>query len=501
MFCKTIFSLYVIYMELLIVGGIAAAGWALSGRGIETRAPLPKPQQHPADPSAISSAFEEPVVTSKKLQEQYDQAMKSRWQAAQNPQHTGIIAPFFTSARKQNTSDPLKQRTMEMYTGADISWKPKRESASLFDPTPQAITSSGTAGNSIDYDSQRQETSVSGIQTNVLPFQVTQVGPGIGTDPSVPASDGFHSMYRPPVVDATAYRTNTLEGRIIPGGAAVTVRPVDPQVKTVHPPRFYTMERLPPVKGRATVTASTRRPDVTHSHQPGCHVVGDEYFGGAGRTGPHTNDGSPSRDRNDDHRGLPQTNVHSAVNGPGGFTNAVFDDAQFSSQQREMSGCNIAPGYFVPTGTSTPQDHPQTTLREQLHGHTNGFSAAAPVLTATRVQCTDQQLLKEAKRGGYSQAMNTYVTGAERNSEYARDKLGPVIPKYVLQYNNIRHKNDSRNGRIVSHPQSSIIYANQAQPGKNSTEDRQRLPEINTFQDFSIAKTALQGNDLAIHIN
>ena len=519
-------------MEFLIAGGIAAAGWALSTRGVESRRPPPPPtlKPHRADAGGDASGTTT-SMTSRELIKEYDDAAKARWEAAQNPQHTGIIAPFFSSARKQHTNNALKQRRMEIYTGNDPTWRPKQETEARFQPTPQNITSSGSAGNAVNYDTTRQTASVSGTQNNVLPFEQVRVGPGVGVDSSVAATDGFHSMYRTMPVDATGYRTNTLEGRIIPGGAQVTAREVDPQLTSKMPPRFWGIERRPLAKGRATVTARTHRPKIVRVEDRTCHVVGDEYFGGAGRAGQNVPAGGTDRHKNDVRPGLPLTNVKGG-DGLGGFSVASFDTARFTNQQREMDGTNGAltgygygpraqtqyltpntkrdlsscqgymggAGHAVPTGTTQPLDLPLTTLREQLHDQSNGCAPAAPVLTGTRVQCTNKQLLRESKRG--SQVVNTYIPGAQRTAEYARANLGfSQLPRYVVNHENLRQKCDARDCRVTSHAQSSAIYWNEAAPGESSTRDRQRLPEANMYQDYSLAKTALKGNELAVHIN
>ena len=527
-------------MELLIAAGISVAGWALSNRGIESRKPqtpqLDRAKPHVADPST-TSLNEQPSLTSKDLMKQYEDAAKARWTAAQNPEQSRIIAHFFSSVRKQHTNDAIKQRRMEVYTGNDPTWKPKRESEARFQPTPQNITSGGTAGNAPTYSAERQAASVSGVQNNILPFQQVRVGPGVGVDTSVPATDGFHSMYRVMPVDATGYKTNTLEGRVVPGVSQISAREVDPAMESKVPQRFYTMERRPLAKGRAAVTARTHRPTIARYQDraggpqaTGCHVVGDCYFGGAGLGGQNVSAGEAIRSKSDLRPGLPLTNVKGG-DGPGAFTHSSFDAARFASQQREMEGTNgtltgngYAPrsqvqfigaptkrelsscqgvnggaGHMVPTGTIHPLDVPQPTLREQLHDHSNGCAPAAPIHTGRRVQCTNKQLLKESKRG--SQVVSTYVPTAERTTEFARANLGIQLPRYVVNHENLRQKCDAGDCRVLSHAQSGIVTWNQGMPGQSSTEGRNRLPEINKFQDFTIAKTNLRGNDLAVTIN
>lgn len=480
-------------MEALIIGLIAGIGYAVSRQGVEKRkkpdaVTVNRPESYP-----FTSA-----TTSTELLQENEKASEARWLASQDPRG-GIVnpqsMPFFKSARTQNTNDDMKQRRMEGHTGGTSTWQHKKEAAPFFEPQTQNVLSSGSSGNGPTYETMRKVSAVSGVQNNVLPFQQVQVGRGVGLDPKTAAGDGFHSTYRVMPVDHSSYKKNSVEARPNHGVAINSARQIDPKYYSKSVPRFYTMERRPMEKGRATVTAQTQRP---HVQTPGCHVDTEEYFGIAGATGHHLNVARQSRDKTDTHPGLPLTNVTGDRHGIGAYVVAEFDNSKVVTQKREQESSSGIAKHFVSAGTTQPSDVPQPTIREQLHDQTNGFAAAAPVIRAARVQCTNKQLLKESKRG--SRVVSTYVAAPQRTHEFRRAKLGDellaesrCVPMAV--------KADGHVQRRMSLPQSSVMYTNQASAGTSSTANRNRLPSENRFQDFTLARDNIKTNDLHIRIN
>lgn len=515
-------------MEALIIGLVAGLGYVVSKQGVRSTT---KPESIAVNrPESYPFAGATP---SKELQKEVEKASEERWLASQDPRGTGIVDPrtypFFTSMKTQHTNDDVKQRKMELFSGKldNATWKNKRETGPMFDPVPQPVSSSGSSGNAPTYETMRKISAVSGLQNNVLPFQQVQVGRGVGLDPNTPAGDGFHSMYRVMPIDHSSYKRNSYASRPNHGAAANSARAVDPKYFSKGVPRFYSMERRPLEKGRAAATAPTHRSKFTG---PGCHVDTEEYFGIAGATGHNVNAGDPSRNKSDERYGLPLTNVTGDRHGIGAYTVTEFDDARVLAQQRENTRTHgvltgdkraqtsartfvSAPtkrdlvsrtehvggaGHIVPTGTAQPFDTPQPTIREQLHDQSNGFAAAAPVIRAARIQCTNRQLLKQAKRG--SQVVNTYVTAPERTAEFRKAKLGDDLLNDDRCVN-FAVRGDQNFSRALSHAQASALYMNQANPGTSSISNRARLPEENRFQDYTIARDNLNKNDLHIRIN
>jgi hypothetical protein len=552
-------------MELAIAGAVAILGWQFSQRGRQDPQPyhapispevmgvqdkigsggrdieLPRPGSYPIGP---------PPVTSTELLKRHDELSEKRWQAAHDPRASGIVGPrsvpFFSSYRKQHTNDAIKQQRMEIHTGnltAGASqtgtWKSKVETPSMFKPVAQQVTSSGSSGNSLNYGAQRQAASVSGKQNNTLPFTQQRVGPGIGVGTKVAAVDGFHSQYRSIPPDAYGYKRNELEGRSLTG-AAISARAVDPVSYVKGVPRIYDMARRPLEKGRATVTALAQRPAFSKLRPlpapkvMGCRVDGEDYYGIAGAGGHNLTAGASSRSKYDTRPSLPMTNVTGARVAVGGYTGSTFDAARFTSQQREHAqGTDVGmltgdhmrhrssgtydvastnrdiatrrdhtggAGHYVATGTTRHAHTPLTTLRELSHDKSPGPGAVAPIITGQSVQCTDRQLLKEAKRGSY--VVSTYVTAPERTNEFRRANIGDELLSQDRAYQGrVATRSDANANQIAAHAASSSMYVNNGNPGTSTTDGRNKLPSVNPYQDYGIAKAVLKGNEYAVSIN
>lgn len=523
-------------MELLIASAIGALGWTLARADTGHAPTAPNLSSSGAAPLPIGQPAQFSSETVASLQRRHEDLAKKRWAEASDPT-SGIIGPsrshvpFFSSFRKQHTNDDLKQRRMEIYSGNDggTAWNHKTETGPRFSLKPQAVTSSGSSGNAPSYDPARYLNSSTGVQNNTLPFKQVRVGPGVGVGSSTAAAEGFHSTFRPLPPDL-GYKKNALEGRINPGTAVVTAREVDPKMYSKNIPRYWDMERRPLEKGRAAATGQSIRPETKIKGRGACHVDTEEYYGPAGTLGHRVADGAWGRNASDGRPGLPLTNIASAASGMGGFVGTAYDRSRFDAQQRETPGqvasgavrgdqfrhqssasFVAAPttrslqntgygglaGHFVSSGTAHPLDAPQPTIREQLHEQTTGLTGAAPITKGQTIQCTNRQLLKESKRG--SQVINTYVTGAERTDAFRRARVGDDQVTARCQ-SRMAVKRDERPGTILSHGAAGAMYMNQATPGNSTTANRNKLPEVNPFQDYNIAKINLQTNDLHVSI-
>lgn len=505
-------------MEILIGGAVGLFGYMLSRNSAA-----------PGRPTADRPAFEEPST----LLKAQDALAGRRWTDAQSPNSTGIVGPknvpFFQSIRKQNTNEPTKQRRMELYTGnleQTGTWQPKRESRPRFAPTAQPVTSSGSSGNAVNYAARRS--ALSGVQNNVLPFAQQRVGPGLNVGVNTPAADGFHSQYRPMPLDYSGYKANELEGRVIPGGSAIQARQVDPSFYSKGVPRFWDMDRRPLERGMAAVTARAHRPEIIKVG--GCHVDTQEYFGGAMQGGQNVQAGAWTHDKTDQRPGLPLTNATGSRAGVGAFTAQAYDGTRFTSQNRESErthgvatgdqrrhqapssfvtaptqrsmaecGYNGIAGHFVPGGTAGPEDAPQPTLREQLHDQSSGPGIAAPHVKGATVQCTDRQLLKEAKRG--STVVNTYVTHPERTEAFRRANVGDVGTATQRCQARVAVRAEPAGARMAAHAAAPSLYSNMATAGASTGSGRMKLPEENRFQDFGLAKSVLATNPYSVNIN
>jgi hypothetical protein len=204
-------------MELAIIAGLGALGWAFSAKGTPPRNENQNtPSIIPDDSKQTDFPFDADVEGTVALDED----------TARIRRHTSQFEPFVTSDKTAHVNN---QRRMELFSGADTtSWSRKSERPQLFQPFEKkvAVGSGGTAKSADPlYDPQDLvDRNVFGTKmNNILPFEQTRVGPGLGVGMDVPSTDGLHSQFRVLPTDALdAHRVNQLPGRAASGAAIVT---------------------------------------------------------------------------------------------------------------------------------------------------------------------------------------------------------------------------------------------------------------------------------------
>jgi Family of unknown function (DUF5899) len=538
-------------MEFVIALGIAAFGYTLSSG----------PALEPVPPATYG-----PDVAAARAQEAA--AAEQQFLDSLDPKRTGVVGttpvaeaartpedqrgfeaaarealvqhrlqPFFRSARTQTTSDYYKDRIHDLFSGslmidksASGTYRNKAEAPAMFQPVPQAVTSSGSSGNPV---CMPRLPTIGQKQNNVLPAQQIRVGPGVGVGPEVTAADGFHPQLRimpnPKVWD---YKINQLEARINIGANRNAMRSADPNVTVQRPPRVWDINRRPPEPTMAAVTARTSRPESGRGINMRCvddRYEGDEYFGHARHFGPAAPDDATdnTRVRGDNNLGLPLTNVTGARHGTGGYSYASHDTQRIDAQQREQAGHEgtltgdhrramattgqiVQPtlrdtsggylggaGHMVPTGATHLSDTARTTLRQTTAGP-NDNGPAAPLKPRHMVQCTYQHLEKEAKRP----TVDGYFTAPQRTTEFRRANLGSEADPWemagICKGKWVALKERAEANRMMSHGASHTMYLNMAAPGEQATPSN-KLPEINRRQDFGLAQTVLKNN--AYHVS
>jgi hypothetical protein len=353
-------------MELLIAGGIALMGYNLSTPG---RAPR-RPRQKYASQLGPSTEYAAPGDSTLDLTRAHVARAEQRWRDARDPQLTGIVTPhtkltnamlpFFTSAKKQNTNDAVKQTLLETFTGATAmdasltgTYRKKREVEAMFSPAVAAgaVTSGGTTGNQ-QAGPQRERFEAGAWQNNVLPAEKVYVGRGVGVGPDVAATDGFHPMHRVMLKNVGEYKKNNLPGRVNHGASLNpnTASQGDSAVGTAHSVNHnpgalvLPQERRPMMPSLAAVLAPANHGDAAAVKRPRIHD--SDRFGapaaglrGSGRVRAFREarlgyeDGADHHDRN---HSLPALNVTGAAAGVGAFTSYSVDCARLASQQREM---------------------------------------------------------------------------------------------------------------------------------------------------------------------
>ena len=516
-------------MELAIVGLVGLLGYAASSSGKDSRVTereecVPDhPQAFPFGPgTSVQAAMDDDRART-----------QAQWEQSIRPNVTGVITPntqptstlpYYTSAKTQGTNNFMKQRLLETFTGAlDTStsqtgtYMHKSESRSFFEPNQSRmrITSGGSGGSAAMGGSDAARFIPSQLQQNVLPTQQIRVGRGVGVGTDVPASDGFHPMLRIMPEDF-GWKKNNLPGVVVPGGSTVASRPVDSyDVQSHHPPRYYAMEQHPPGPGRAIWTGPTdRAADAGTGCDGHSKIVGTDYYGGAGREGSYVATTAQSRNRIDNHPGLPETNVTGARDGVGGFVNSSYDMTRLTGQ-REESVTNMgfngtvtgakAPhaqqpyllpatdrdtynaarvggaGSAVEGGQARPMDRADRTLREQTTvACQNGI--ASPYIKGATVTGTDKWLDRESKR--YGQLIHDWLPP-------------PCLPSAAANRTTVYGAKDRVDIPLMAPIPTTLNPMGMAALGERAG-CMNKLPVTNTRLDLNIAKTQLASNDIAI---
>jgi len=205
---------------------------------------------------------------------------------------------------------------------------------------------------------------VSPQMNNLSPVEKVFVGRGLGLDPEIPASGGFHQLYRVNPNNVGAYRLTTLPGRIAPG--ASTTGWSQPSAGTYGDITHYAPSktaflpaRLPLVANRAqgqggAVTGATIRESYVKTERPttrsetGLRTDGLEYAPAKRFVPFQTTGDAPSRnkgDLNDEqfyHVDNPAPGIHSYKHGymkdP---LNQALERGDFSDKELDKVGFKV----------------------------------------------------------------------------------------------------------------------------------------------------------------
>jgi len=523
-------------MELLIAGSIALLGYGMSTPGREPRKERPKY----AKQLGPSNEYEVPGNSTKGLNREYVAKAQKRWLDARDPAVTGLVTPhtkltnaqlpFFTSAKKQNTNDAVKQTLLETFTGTtgmDTSltgtYRNKREVEAMFAPsyTAQAVTSGGSSGNQM-FARQDVRYENSPWQNNVLPSDKIYVGRGVGVGPDVAATDGFHPMYRVMLKNVGDYKKNNLPGRANHGASAVSKQTKAAEVAVNNNPGalVYDQERRPMMPSMAAVQGQRVYPQLPEDPLKRPKPIDFDRFGNPTMPGHEARGFREARikydcgDNKDRNIRLPKLNLTGAHSGQGAFTGAAYDNSRFEAQKREASGHTgaltgpvarqLPAGHILPptqrdmmpaapvggvgvvrsTGELRMPDNPKTTLRETHEANTalTGTKAAVHGGMLDNVW-RYKRLGRDAKRA--DQLVDHMPGPGRMNVQTGTDALGAVAQRE----------------RDEVQPYAPFIPS---LPNKQYHEDLgkvttpyNKLPNANPRLDLNTAVDQLRGNPYA----
>ena len=375
-------------MELAIIAGIGMLGWRFATKGTASRA------LHDGPPLAAAGSefpfdtnMDATVLLESDRQKARDHVMRvydpatGQYRFDTHKVGTGPDAALEPFVGSDKTGHVDSQRRMEMFTGAEDTWRHKSEQPVLFEPyeVRATIGSSGIARpTDASYDPQEIiERNVFGSQmNNVLPFDQRRVGPGIGVGADVPSADGLHSQFRVlPTEAMNAHRINQLPGRSASGAALAGRtkggrRPGEMQVN-----RPSLVMETPGVTGLGGIVAAPGAfpmPDLKATRSEG---TSREYRGARNFTGAGQEVGGGALHNQRGQYALGSTAV---VNGTGtavhiGRAEANFD-AKETRRMRETPGMVGSGSVVASTMTRSAAETYVSDRRDQTVHAIGGFS-------------------------------------------------------------------------------------------------------------------------------
>lgn len=145
---------------------------------------------------------------------------------------------------------------LQTFTGTDEMWMHKRETPRMFSPV-EGLTSWVYGTPAIRPDLDRYKIDLKS-KNNESPVEKIQVGPGLATGYSVPATGGFHQYTRILPNNVNSYKANQLEGRVIAGKWQVSSHPTSQFIHGVQsnkPSLVYTQARRPTMQSKFQTNA------------------------------------------------------------------------------------------------------------------------------------------------------------------------------------------------------------------------------------------------------
>jgi len=381
-------------MEFIILGGLALFGYEISRNG--------------------------KVHDEKKLDLKDD---KINVKSHVSKQHNSGT-PFFSSIRKQNTNDNVKQRRFEMFAGAEsVDYKPKREVAPIFSPEE---TKTDIRSFQVQSDSDRLQRYIpSTTMNNVLPFEQQKVGPGLHTDDNT--TGGFHQYFRILPNNVNEYKKNNFEGRVIAGKGVTMDRQSTENVESRRPERFYDDSKRPQLAGKYMSNA----PAVQSNTILKCTDRGDntEYFGTATSANVlNTKQSQETTRLNDKTTEGRQGHAFGSDMVTGAYTSNKYlvHDTDRENSGVTINGQSQNSGQTVNTFEPTSKTHRQTTEQNNFKGTVKYHVDAT----------TD-----------YSTAFNASKLGDRKTMEYTPGAGNMNVrqnPSDIIQ-NNLQRNDDNEN--------------------------------------------------------
>jgi len=492
-------------MDILIIGGIAALGYELNKK---------RPKNDNNSEYRYQGSYEPyPLKSSHKVEENKKKLQEMMNTHYNHPQTIGEhnMKPFFKSEKTQNTNDDFKDRRLSMFTGNNnYDYKPKMEAYTMFKPKKeQDIRGSKAQRNDID------RYVPTNIQTNVLPFEQIKVGRGVGVDPTVSVSGGFHSHFRIKPDNVNGYKKNQFENRVIVGRSLQdkvnkdNIGIIQEFDKTVHQCQRPTMPVKTNIDARTsrgievqkcTSRGSEQKDGFGASYLPGAQqIINNDitrtkdstkngYIGNPSREGYDISRKNTQYVINDNERGdCISGGMFTNVNGQGvGAYTTYTDQAKNTLRQTTQYNCYSGPaqGQFPTNGSNTGfiDNKPKNVKRQCMSlNNTEGI-----VSTTVRGETTREY--------GANQTKREYINATDMKKG-ANIIQGLKNVPYSIDQNNYR----SSIGHDLSRESTSYSFTPNMSRVNNLTDPLQTTGNVFMKNDTSTSSIKYTSNQPSIN--
>ena len=288
---------------------------------------------------------------------------------------------------------------------------------------------------------------VSGIMDNIGPVEKTQVGPGLGVGPNVPAYGGYQQLFRVKPTNVGAYKLTTLPGRSGPAGdVSGGKQPLIGRVNHKIPPKTaHLPTRLPTTMGRGqgqggAATAMTnhgifeKSKRTTNRSETGMRTDGLSYGGGQKLVGAATLAQDPTRNKGDfnafatNHMNNPMPGINNFYGGHHLTPEAMAGELAHGSGGRRILTADELSAYGLrPSENRSKEDRAGNAGRMNVRANPLAQGGA---LSSVRTDQTRVDGRTGGVNGGYTQRyvqptftdLNTYK--GNRNPRASTEFLG-----------------------------------------------------------------------------
>lgn len=481
---------------------------------------------------------------------------------ATNTTQTPLSSKPYTNAPQTNVTQPfpvqpppnglLKDKYLDLDRGMSASILerhngiPAISSRKLDPPSPYAPTPQGqrVAADAIrDTSINTIKNSMSQFRNDETPVPKTLVGPGLGYDASVPASDGFHPRLR--VVLRSGLNNIQLPGQMIMGKNSIDRATQELPVAKNLPQTYFEQSESyitgsPNAPGAGVsqpvvrlnfremyTNRGTTLPGLKNSD--GCNEVDEDtsrYGVGTGpamatQTGAMSEEGYQAQTLRTTDRGWTAGSVWGSGPSPAEGSGAETTRSNYilKNQSRDETGFN--PERIWAAGPSRPdghmaniQDEARTTTRQLIPGLPVINTLPAETLGATQSSFRDVDTHREqvpvTKRANYASEVYTGIATGEQTSAYGaqmgsleRGKLASATRRQVIDQemlnvsgpnapvgNMVRHEFDTFALREVTTATPHVAGANASYvantnrvSGDYAPEYKLPVPRVDMFQE------------------